>query len=40
MPLTFVLVYRKDAMFARIIEKYVIIFKQQPGIFAMYWPLE
>ena len=26
MPLTFVLVYRKDAMFAHIIGKYVIIF--------------
>ena len=26
MPLTFVLVYRKDAMFAHIIGKFVIIF--------------
>ena len=36
MPLTFVLVYRDGAMFARSIGEYVIIFNNNQGIVAVY----
>ena len=35
-PLTFVLVYRDGAMFARSIGEYVIIFNKNQGIVAVY----